>query len=80
MLIKSFTVPQVDLTEVFGESPTPAQARFVHGLDMSSLPFTAHLLVVGVDDNGRSMIDYSNGQYVYDLVCPCPSMCERSCP
>lgn len=79
MLIKSFTIPQIDLTEVFGETPRPAQARFVHGLDMSSLPFVPHLLVVGVDANGRSMIDYANGQYVYDLSCPCPKLCGVPC-
>ncbi len=79
MLIKSFTVPHVDLTEVLGESKKVVQVRFVHGLDMSTKPYVAHLLVLGVDGSGQSMVDYANGEYVYDLSCPCPKACNNLC-
>lgn len=33
------------------------------------------LLMVGVDSNGDDMIDYDNGQYVYNLTTACPPGC-----
>jgi Tfp pilus assembly protein PilX len=74
-LIRYYTMPIVDLTEVLGEEPSAS--RFYQGLDTSSTPYTAHLLLVGVDANGNDMLDYSQGQYVYDVSHPCPPKCGK---
>lgn len=74
-LIKYFTMPLVDLTEVIGEAPS--ESRFYLGLDTTKTPNEPHLLLVGVDANGNDMLDYAAGQYVYDVTAPCPPKCGK---
>ncbi len=74
-LTRYYTMPVIDLSEVLGE--TPAAARFYQGLDVSVTPNVPHLLLVGVDANGNDMLDYSAGQYVYDVSRPCPPKCGK---
>jgi len=74
-LTKYYTMPVIDLTEVLGE--TPAAARFHQGLDTSVTPNVPHLLLVGVDTSGNDMLNYSAGQYVYDVTHPCPPKCGK---
>jgi Tfp pilus assembly protein PilX len=74
-LTRYYTMPVIDLAEVLGE--TPAAARFYQGLDTSVTPNVPHLLLVGVDANGNDMLDYSAGQYVYDVSHPCPPKCGK---
>ncbi len=74
-LTRYYTMPVIDLAEVLGE--TPAAARFYQGLDTSVTPNVPHLLLVGVDASGNDMLDYSAGQYVYDVTHPCPPKCGK---
>ena len=41
---------------------------------------TQKLMFVGVDQNGRDLIDASSGHYVYDHTTPCPPACDPSSP
>jgi len=73
--LKYFTMPLVDLQQVLGESPD--SARFHLGLRMDTIPNIPHLIVVGVDENGNDMLNYSKGQYAYDVSLPCPPACNN---
>ena len=77
LLTKYFTMPLVDITEFEDNRSTRVvAARFVIGLDMTdTMP---HIMLVGVDDGGNDVIDYANGQYVYDVTKPCPRLCGRN--
>lgn len=72
-IVRSFTMPIVDLTNIVGEKP--AKSRFYLGVDTLTTPVTPHLMVVGVNAAGQDMIDYSNGLYIYDVSTPCPPIC-----
>lgn len=74
-LLEYFTMETVDLVEVLGENPT--KVRYHLGLDTSVTPNEAHLILVGVDAHEQDMLDYSKGQYAYDLVRPCPKHCPN---
>ncbi len=73
-LLEFFTMSDGDLTAILNESGVDS-ARFYLGLDTSIIPNEPHLMVVGVDSNGNDMLDYTKGQYAYDLTKPCPSYC-----
>jgi len=78
VLTKYFTMQNIDLQE-FALHEHYA-ARFVLGMDTSGGQFFAHLLLVGVDSLGKSMIP-SNGfpkGNIYDVTRPCPQFCGSS--
>jgi len=66
---------KVDLTEVLGERP--AKVRYHLGLDMTVIPHEPHLILVGVDNKGKDMLDYGKKEYAYDLTKPCPKYCPN---
>ena len=71
--LKAFNLPLIDLENIVGESPD--SSRFYLGLESDgSGGFTPKLMVVGVKE-GKDMIDYANGQYVYDVSTACPPFC-----
>ena len=72
----SFEMPLVDFKEVIAEGAV--KSRFYLGLEGNAKDgFTAKLMVVGIDSNGYDMIDYSKGEYVYDLSQACPPFCAK---
>ena len=73
-LTKSFRMPNMDLTETLAENPD--SVRFHLGLDKSVSPYVPHLIIVGVDARGNDMLDYSQGQYAYDVSVVCPTDCN----
>jgi len=78
VLTKYFTMENIDLQE-FAKHQHYA-ARFVLGMDTTGGKFYTHLLLVGVDSLGNSMIP-SNGyakNNIYDVTRPCPHYCGSS--
>ena len=71
-----FQMPLIDLAQTLGEQPIAG--RYYMGLDMSTKPYTPHILLVGVNEQQLPMIDYRQGNYVYDVSRPCPPDCEKS--
>lgn len=73
-LTEYFTMPLIDLTEF--SATTHTAARFVLGLDTTIVPPVPHLMLVGVDANGASMLPptYPNAS-IYDVTRPCPDLC-----
>ncbi len=71
--VEYFTMENIDLEQVLNERP--AKVVYYMGLDNTTTPATPHLILVGVDANNHRMLDYSNGQYAYDVTIPCPSNC-----
>jgi hypothetical protein len=51
--------------------------RAYMGVDSSGMQ---DLVYVGVDANGKDLIDEANGYYVYNGTQPCPSNCDTSSP
>lgn len=70
----SFFLPLVDFHEVISEDAT--NSRFYMGLKAEGTGYTAKLMVVGVNAKGQDMIDYDNGEYIYDLSKACPPNCN----
>lgn len=76
LLTKYFTMPLIDLTE-FESQPNHVAARYVLGMDTTVSPIMPHLMLVGVDSKGKSIIPdngYPNAS-IYDLTLPCPQLC-----
>lgn len=73
-ILKYFTMPLIDVSQMLGE--TPDSARYYLGLRTDTVPNVPHLLLVGVDSNGVNLLDYSKGQYAYDVTKPCPPACS----
>lgn len=78
MLTQYFTMPLIDLTE-FETDTNHVAARYVLGMDTTVTPMMPHLMLVGVDANGISIIPangYPNAS-IYDLTLPCPQLCGK---
>lgn len=70
----AFNLPDIDLTEVLGERPD--SVRYYIGLESSGNGgYNAKLMLVGVKA-GKDMINYTKGQYVYDVSTTCPPFCN----
>ncbi|WP_395042722.1 hypothetical protein [Flavobacterium sp.] len=75
-VVKAFLIPEVDITELMAEADVQ-DARAYLGIDETG----AHkLMLVGVDKNGKDLIDYENGLYIYDYTTTCPPDCDVSSP
>ena len=74
--LKGFWIPGADLTDVMAEEDV-VDARTYMAIDDND---EFHLLIVGVDSAGNDLIDYDNGQYIYDFTKPCPSVCSNTGP
>ena len=70
---KGFLIPLVDLTQIMDKGC--ANIRVYIGNDAEN---EKHLLIVGVDESGKDLIDYDNGYYVYDFTEVCPSLCDET--
>lgn len=72
--LTAFNLPLLDLENVLAESPD--SSRFYIGLESDGNGgYNAKLMVVGVKD-GKDMIDYAKGNYVYDVSTQCPPYCS----
>ena len=78
-LTEYFTMPLIDLEEFLyykgSGRDTIAASRFVLGLEIDGTDTTQHIMLVGVDSDGKSMTDATKQQYVYDVSKPCPHLC-----
>ncbi len=74
--IRAFLIPEVDLTQVMAEEST-VNVRSYLGIDDNG---NCKLMIVGVDVNGRDLIDDNNGQYIYDFTTGCPTLCDVDSP
>jgi len=78
-LTKYFTMPLIDLNQFLTQNNHSA-ARYVLGLDSvqttaKNIIYTPHLMLVGVDATGASMVPpYAAGE-IYDVTRPCPDAC-----
>jgi len=74
-LLRYFTMPLIDLQEFATQSH--AEARFYMGLDTTLVPFEAHLMLVGVDSNGQTILPSTRNPSakIYDFTKPCPMFC-----
>ncbi|MDI1255668.1 MAG: hypothetical protein PSV16_06170 [Flavobacterium sp.] len=74
--VKAFLIPEADTTQLYAETGVE-NIRAYMGVDDRG---KAHLMLVGVDANGKDMIDSTKGWYIYDFTVPCPTMCDPSSP
>lgn len=72
----AFLIPEVDLTQVMAEKNT-VNVRTYLGIDDGNKP---KLMIVGVDSNGKDLIDEKNGQYIYDFSTGCQPNCDVNSP
>jgi hypothetical protein len=81
--VKAFLIPNVDLLELLGEKPSQGDGYNVRayvGIDPTDLVNSPKLMLVAVDAKGTDLIDYANGQYIYDFTQPCPKVCDDGSP
>jgi hypothetical protein len=69
--IRSFLIPIADLQQVINEMGV-ANARGVLGITPEG---EYKFMLVGVDNNGQTMVNPIQGQHVYDFTQPCPPDC-----
>lgn len=74
--IRAFLIPEIDLSQVMAERNT-VNVRTYLGIDENN---NCKLMIVGVDQNGRDLIDDTNGQFIYDFTQGCPSLCDVDSP
>lgn len=75
MLLEYFTMPIIDLQEF--ATHDNAEARFVLGMDTTLYPIEAHLMLVGVDSLGQTILPSTRtpNAKIYDFTKPCPKYC-----
>ena len=78
MLLEYFTMPLIDLQEFALEDK--AEARFVLGMDTTLYPIEAHLMLVGVDSSGQTILPSTRtpNAKIYDFTRPCPKFCMNN--
>jgi hypothetical protein len=70
--IKAFLIPQDDITQLF-QYEGVCDVRTYMGLDENGIH---KMIIVGVDANGKDLIDESKQQFIYDFAKPCPDICD----
>ena len=74
--VKAFLIPEEDTVQLYNE-PEVFSIRAYLGVDPKG---KAHLMLVGVDGNGKDLIDAQKGWYIYDFTLPCPTTCDVTSP
>lgn len=74
--VKAHLIPEIDVTQLLAE-PGVANIRAYIGVDENGVN---KLMLVGVDADGKDMINDAEGQYIYDFTMPCPSTCDVDSP
>lgn len=72
----AFLIPEIDLTQVIAENET-VNIRTYLGIDDKN---NSKLMIVGVDVNGKDLIDETKGQYIYDFTSACQPNCDVESP
>lgn len=72
----AFLIPEVDLTEVMAERDTVNVRTYLGINDIGE----SKLMIVGVDSNGKDLIDEANGQFIYDFTTSCQPNCDVDSP
>lgn len=73
-LFQYFTIPTLDFTEVLAENAK--KGKFYFGLEPYREGYTMKFMLVGIDAKGNELVDYSKGNYIYDLSRLCPPFCN----
>ncbi|AWA29884.1 hypothetical protein HYN48_07225 [Flavobacterium magnum] len=74
--VKAYLIPEADITQLMEEADVQ-DVRAYMGIDANGV---SKMMLVGVDKNGKDLIDYSKGLYVYDFTMPCPNTCDVASP
>jgi len=74
--IRAFLIPEIDLSQVMAEERT-VNVRSYLGIDDNG---NCKLMIVGVDVDGKDLINEEAGQYIYDFTTGCPSICDVDSP
>lgn len=74
--IRAFLIPEVDLTQAMAEEKT-VNVRSYLGIDDNG---NCKLMIVGVDAEGKDLINDKAGQYIYDFTHGCPKKCDVDSP
>ncbi|WP_395064022.1 hypothetical protein [Flavobacterium sp.] len=75
-IVKAFLIPQVDITQLMEERDVQDVRAYV-GIDELG---NHKLMLVGVTTDGKDLIDYDNGHYIYDYTTTCPQYCDLESP
>lgn len=73
--VTAFHIPMVDFGQILAEGAVGIRAYLANTNNNEK-----KLLLVGVDAEGKDMIDYNEGKFVYDFTTPCPAMCDQGSP
>ena len=73
--VYAFKIPMLDFESIFDEDAESIRAYIGEASNGEK-----KLFLVGVDASGDDMVDYPNGQFVYDFAVPCPPTCDTSSP
>jgi hypothetical protein len=74
--IIAFLIPRINITQLIAERET-VDIRSYLGIDNQG---KCVLMIVGVDQNGKDLIDDSKGQYIYDFTRACQPHCDLDSP
>ena len=74
--IRAFLIPEVDLTQAMAEEKT-VNVRSYLGIDDNG---NCKLMIVGVDAEGKDLINDKAGQYIYDFSKSCQPECDVNSP
>ena len=72
----AFLIPEIDITQVMAERET-VNIRTYLGIDDQD---NCKLMIVGIDVNGKDLINEQKGQYIYDFTTGCPRECDVDSP
>jgi phage gp36-like protein len=70
---KGFLIPMEDLTQIINKGCCNIRVYIGNDSDNGK-----HLLIVGVDEDGKDLINYEEGYYVYDFTEVCPEICDET--
>lgn len=73
-VVKGHLVSRTDIFELYSKTGVE-DVRVYMGIDEAGLQ---KLMLVGVDVNGKDLIDSAKGYYIYDFTAPCPNTCDTS--
>jgi hypothetical protein len=74
--VKAYWIPKIDVTEIL-EKEEVANIRGYLGIDDLG---EFKMMLVGVDENDKDLIDYEKGHFVYDFTQACPNFCDIKSP
>lgn len=74
--IKAFLIPKEDITQLFKYDGV-CDVRTYMGIDEEG---NHKLIIVGVDADGKDLINADQEQFIYDFARPCPTECDMRSP